>query len=75
MGLGTADWTVPTEAGPKHLTGTLSIRRTALSVLAVVDFPSARADLVGALVPIEGDCVLTPLRKVRVTLAGVLVGT
>jgi hypothetical protein len=75
MGLGTANWTVPTEAGLKHLTGTLKIRRTVLSVLAEADFPSARADLAGVLIPLEGDCVLTPLSKVRVTLAGVLVGT
>jgi hypothetical protein len=74
VGLGTATWMIPTEAGPTHLTGTLSVRRTALSVLAEVHFAHARADLAGALVPLEGDCVLTPLRKVTVTAAGLLVG-
>jgi hypothetical protein len=75
VGLGTATWTIPTAAGTKYLTGTLSVRRIGVSVLAEVRFPDARADLAGALVPLEGDCVLAPLRKVRVMLAGALLGT
>ncbi|MDQ3678858.1 MAG: hypothetical protein M3401_19015 [Actinomycetota bacterium] len=74
VGLGTATWTIPTEAGPKQLTGTLSVRRIALGVLAEVRFPDALADLAGAVVPVAGDCVITPLSKVHVTVAGPLVG-
>lgn len=75
VGLGTATWSIPTEAGVKALTGTLSVWRIGLSVLAEVRFPHARAGLAGLVVPLEGDCVLTPLSKVAVTLAGTLVGT
>lgn len=75
VGSGIATWSIPTEAGLKQLTGTLSVRRIGLGVLAEVRFPDARADLVGALVPLEGDCVLTPLSKVLVTVAGPLAET
>ncbi len=75
VGLGTATWSIPTKAGVKALTGTLSVRRIGLSVLAKVRFPDAVAGLAGLLVPLVGDCVLTPLSKVGVTLAGTLVGT
>ncbi|HYH87685.1 MAG TPA: hypothetical protein VEX67_00545 [Solirubrobacteraceae bacterium] len=74
-GLGTVTWTIPTEAGPKQLTGTLTVRRIGLGVLAEVRFANARAVLAGALVPLAGDCVLTPLRRVGVTVAGLLTGT
>jgi hypothetical protein len=75
VGLGTVNWTIPTAAGPTHLTGTLSVRRIGVSVLAEVRFSDARADLAGALVPLEGDCVLAPLRKVRVMVAGAFLET
>jgi hypothetical protein len=74
VGLGTATWTIPSEAGLKHMTGTLSVHRFGLGILAEVRFPDARFHVTGALVPLEGNCVLTPLRKVRVTVAGLLVG-
>lgn len=75
VGLGTATWSIPTAAGVKVLTGTLSVRRIGLSVLAELRFPDALASLAGLLVPLVGDCVLTPLSKVGVTLAATLVGT
>jgi hypothetical protein len=74
VGLGTGTWTIPTEAGPKHMTGTLSVHRIGLGILAELRFPDARVHVTGAVVPLEGNCVLTPLRKVRVTVAGLLVG-
>ncbi|MBA2359335.1 MAG: hypothetical protein H0V79_00120 [Actinobacteria bacterium] len=73
--MGTATWSIPTEAGVKGLTGTLSVRRIGLSVLAEVRFPDALAGLAGGLVLLQGDCVFTPLSKVGVALAGTLVGT
>lgn len=75
VGAGTATWSIPTEAGAKTLIGTLSVRRIGLSVLAEVRFPDAVAGLAGLLVPLQGDCVLTPLSKVSVAVAGTLAGT
>jgi hypothetical protein len=43
--------------------------------LAEVRFPTAHSVLAGGLVPIDGNCVLAPLRKVRVTVTGLLAGT
>jgi hypothetical protein len=75
VGLGTGTWVIPTVAGTKHLTGTLSVRRVGHAILAEVRFPTAHSVLAGGLVPIDGNCVLAPLRKVRVTVTGLLAGT
>lgn len=42
-GLGTVTWSVPTAAGVKHMTGTLSVRRVAVGILAEARFPDAHA--------------------------------
>jgi hypothetical protein len=49
VGLGTASWVIPTDTGPKYMTGVLSVRRTGLSVLADDQFPQARIEFAGAL--------------------------
>lgn len=75
VGLGTATWVIPTVAGTKHLTGTLSVRRVGLAIVADVRFPTAHSVVTGGLLPIDGNCALEPLRRVRVTVTGLLVGT
>lgn len=71
-GQGDVEWRIPTEAGLELLVGDLSVRRLAVGVLAAADFRDARADFAGALYPLEGDCVLTPLSRVGVIVTGSL---
>ena len=73
VGEGDVEWKVPTDGGLQVLAGELSVRRLAVAILAAADFGDARADLAGALYPVEGDCVLTPLSRVGVLVAGSLV--
>lgn len=72
VGIGTAHWNIPTIAGVKHLVGSLVVRRTALVILAEVRFPGASANPIGAVVPVVGNCVLTPLQGVLVSVSGLL---
>lgn len=72
VGVGTARWVIPTAGGVKHLAGSLVVRRTGLVILAEVRFPHASADPTGAVVPIQGNCFLTPLTGVLVSVSGLL---
>ena len=74
VGAGTATWSIPTEAGAKTIGNAVGPahraerpRRGAL--------PGCRRRSCGLLVPLQGDCVLTPLSKVSVVVAGTLAGT
>ena len=75
VGTGTATITVPTTAGPKHLAGAATSRRIGLALSAEVRFPSARFSGVGLAVPLQGSCLLTPMRQALITVTGTLIGT
>ena len=75
VGTGTASATIPTTAGPKHLVGAAVSRRTGVALSAEVRFPGARFSGVGLAVPLQGSCLLTPMRQAQITVTGTLVGT
>ena len=63
VGLGTVSVGIPTTGGIKHIEGTLHVKRTALVVQAVADFPGARFTGLGVVIPTQGTCLLTPLTR------------
>jgi hypothetical protein len=74
IGLGTVSVSIPTTGGIKHLEGTLHVKRTALVVQAVADFPGAGFTGLGVVIPTQGTCLLTPLTAATVVVTGVLSG-
>jgi len=75
LGAGTVSVSIPTTGGVKHLTGALSVRRTALAIRAEARFPGGRFDGVGVVIPTRGTCFVTPLTRGTVVVTGVLSGT
>ena len=75
VGTGTATITVPTTAGPKHLAGAATSRRTGLALSAEVSFPGARFSGIGLAAPLQGSCLLTPMTRALVTVTGTLTAT
>lgn len=71
-GTGRVHLVIPTTAGSADLVGTLSVRRTGLTVRAKVRFPRLRYSGNGVIFPRLGDCMTTPLEQVRVTMTGTL---
>ena len=72
-GAGTFSATIPTTGGPQHLVGAL----TESSILALnhnvdVRFPGMRYRGLGVIVPTQGTCFLTPMRKALIALTGTL---
>ncbi len=74
VGTGRVHLIIPTAAGNKDLVGTLSVRRTALTVRVKVRFPGARFSGSGVIFPM-GDCAVAPLERIKVTITGALVQT
>ena len=69
---GTVRGTVPTAAGDRHLVGALTVQRTALVIRAQVQFDDIRYSGIGPAIPLLGNCILTPLRRVLIVLTGTL---
>lgn len=69
---GTVSVTIPTMAGPQHLVGALTARRTALALLLEIDFPQAHYSGTGIVIPTLGNCLLTPLRRAVLLMTGSL---
>jgi hypothetical protein len=74
-GTGTVHIVVPTTAGAKDMTGTLTVRRTGLVVRPAVQFSGVRFRGIGVALPAEGDCFVTPLKRGQILLLGVMRGT
>jgi len=74
VGSGTAHWTIPTTAGSQDLVGALAVRRVGPVIRAEVRFPRARLGVIAGVVPTEGNCFVTPWRRVAVALVGSLRG-
>jgi hypothetical protein len=72
VGTGTATLTLPTTGGVLHMSGAATSHRTALALVAEVRFPGATFNGVGAALPTQGTCFLTPLRKAVISLTGTL---
>lgn len=70
-GTGRVHLVIPTAAGNKDLVGTLSVRRTGLTVRVKVRFPGARFSGSGVIFPM-GDCAAAPLERIKVTITGAL---
>lgn len=70
VGTGTLSITLPTSAGVEHIAGTLGVKRTALIVRAEVRAPELHFSGVGLVAFRQGNCFLTPLRQVMVTVTG-----
>ena len=69
---GTVRATIPTAAGAQHLVGALTVQRGALIVRAQVQFDGIRYSGVGAAIPRQGNCLVTPLRQALIVLTGTL---
>jgi hypothetical protein len=69
-GKGTLSYSVPTTAGLQHVTGMLSVSRTASVVRAEVRSADTHFSGIGVALFRQGNCFLTPLRQVAVTVTG-----
>lgn len=69
---GTVSATIPTTAGPQHFVGALSVRRTALAIVATAQFPGVRYSGTGVAIPLKGMCPITPLRQASIVMTGSL---
>ena len=69
---GTVRATIPTAAGDRHLVGALSVQRTALIVRVQAQFDGFHYSGVGAAIPMQGNCLVTPLRQALIVLTGTL---
>jgi len=70
VGTGTATLTVPTTAGPVLMAGAATSRRTGLALHAEVEFPGARFDGAGLAIPLQGSCLISPMRQALITVSG-----
>jgi hypothetical protein len=66
--LGTYRFTVPTDGGPLSVQGTYDLVRTGLTFNVIAEQPGAIGSGSGIVVPIKGDCVVTPLTEALVFL-------
>jgi len=73
-GAGTVRLTLPTTAGPKHLVGALTVHRAALVLSVDAQFPTARFDGIGVVLPLAGSCLFSPWRGALVSVTGSLTG-
>ena len=71
-GTGTFRATIPTTAASQHLVGALTVHATALALRVDVEFPGIRYSGIGVTIPLQGDCLLKPLRKAMTSDIGSL---
>lgn len=70
VGSGTYFFTVPTEVGPKHFTGSFTERRTGFTGPVEASQPGGRFQGRFLALPRKGDCFTTPLTEVLINMAG-----
>jgi hypothetical protein len=73
-GSGTVRLTLPTAAGTKHMVGALTVHRAALVLSIDAQFPTARFNGIGVVLPLAGSCLFTPWRRALVSVTGLLTG-
>lgn len=64
--------TIPTTAGRTRITGALTGRRLGLVEFIEIAFPDARFHAAGPVLPTLGDCLITPITRAFVSVAGTL---
>jgi hypothetical protein len=69
---GTVRATIPTKGGDQHLVGALTVQRTALIVRVHVQFQGIHYSGIGSVIPLQGNCLVTPLREALIVLTGTL---
>lgn len=69
-GSGTYSFTVPTEVGAKHFTGTYTERRTGFNGPIQASQPGGRFEGFFFVSPQKGDCLTAPVTEVVVDMAG-----
>lgn len=74
VGSGTAQITLPTTAGIKHMVGTFTNRRIALIIRPEARFPGVRLTAIGVAIPTQGNCFVTPLTRVLALVTSYLTG-
>jgi hypothetical protein len=70
VGSGTYSFTLPTESGSRHFTGSYTERRTGFNGPVEASQPGGRFHGVFVVLPREGDCVSTPVTGVVINIAG-----
>ena len=69
-GSGTYSFTVPTEAGSKHFTGSYSERRTGFNGSIQASQPGGHFQGAFLVLPQKGDCLTSPVTEVVINMAG-----
>ena len=64
--------TIPTTAGPTHISGALTGRRLGLVEFIEIEYPDARFHATGPVLPTAGDCLITPITRAFVSVPGTL---
>ena len=72
---GTVTVTIPTTVGDQHLVGSLTVRRTALGIRAEAQFDGSHYSGAGFAIPLQGNCLVTPLQRVLIVLTGTISST
>ncbi|MDX6690944.1 MAG: hypothetical protein QOG15_2401 [Solirubrobacteraceae bacterium] len=72
---GTINVSIPTTAGLQRMAGELTVQRTLLAVQPQAEFPNAHFSGIGVIIPTQGNCFVTPLRKSLLSVTGTLTGT
>ncbi|MEY2515185.1 MAG: hypothetical protein QOJ89_2543, partial [bacterium] len=71
---GVVSVTLPTTAGPMHMSGPLTGRRLGLVEFVEIDFPQGHFSGSGPVAPTRGDCAFTPITQALVSITGTLRG-
>jgi hypothetical protein len=69
-GSGTYSFTVPTEVGSKHFTGSYTERRTGFNGPVEASQPGGRFQGLFLVLPQKGDCIVSPVTEVMINIAG-----
>jgi hypothetical protein len=70
VGSGTYSFTVPTEVGPKHFTGSYTERRTGFNGPVEASQPGGHFQGVFLVLPRKGDCLASPVTEVVINMVG-----
>jgi hypothetical protein len=73
-GSGTYSFTVPTELGSKHFTGSYSERRTGFNGPVEASHPGGRFEGRFLVLPQKGDCLVSPVTEVVINIVGTFAG-
>lgn len=67
---GTVRVTIPTTAGNRHVVAALTVRSTALALRVEARSEDHHYSGVGVVIPLQGNCFFTPMRKASIVLTG-----